>query len=164
MGFYRCRGEGHLLAGDSAENLEYRGWLNFNLSELPSGIASFESAALSATQLTVYGTPYGPAFENLGNLLVEHTSFSTIDETAHSAPALRELGIFASTRTPERKSANVLDAIADDYTNRAFRKNQSQYRLRFTKATDADWVTDAADFSCGVDGPDPTLSVTYLIP
>ena len=161
---YRCSAEGRLVIGENGDNLEYRGWLFFSIADLPSGITSLESAVLMATQVSVMGAPYGSGEDNLGNLILEHTSFAVVDASVHSAAPLRELGAFSTTADLEAKSASVLDAVKDDYANRISRKNQSQYRLRFAKATDGDGMADTASFNCGSGASLPTLTVGYLIP
>ena len=143
--------------GDMLDNKAEKVWSVFELSALAPDVVQFEAATLTATQDPAKGDPYAGS---LGSLILEHVHFATNDPSEWSKPALGALGVFSAT-TSSPVHANVLEAFRDDYTQRDARKQQSQYRLAFSQATNNDGVADVAQFTCQ-DGF--TLDVVYLAP
>jgi PKD repeat protein len=160
--------------GDTSSNGETRGFLSFDLSELPETLTSRDvlSVNLSIRQTTLQGAPY----TNLVSLVVDHVNFGSVLEA-------NDFGTIAlSSRTPfsndiinQDKNSDdfgmqefMLSALKDDLEQRSGRGNRSQFRLRFQNTTDNDSVEDSAQFLTLEGGADdsnePELSVAYLEP
>ena len=121
-----------VCVGDDASNARYTGFLSFDLRALPSNIAQFSSATLSAT-----GSSFGFAGE-LGESRLEQVAFGELDRNALVSASVTLLGSFysaaaASEGAPFELNADVTRAVADDYAQRVLRADQSQYRLGFAK-------------------------------
>ncbi len=150
-----ARGEINMCVGDvrvAGENEQYKGFVSFELSELPEAIQ-----ALSATlSLEITGTAGNP-FAGLGGLVLEHTSFELIGEEAFDADSLDELGLIAEQGvTGSVVSAEVGEAFLADGLERSL----TQYRLRFEETSDDDNASDAILSAWDTQ----RLDVTYLLP
>ncbi len=176
----QCAG---LCVGDSgtAANATYRGFLTFDLSVLASTLdaANILSATLRAYQFGTQGTPYADLQDCTSSfpiicsdLLAQHVNYGpTLQDSDYDTNTLRGLAIAGCSiftgcpSTNGYKEANALDAVIEDWTNRAARGNRSQYRLRFARNTDADGSVDIAVFSnAGVASNQNQLVVRYLVP
>jgi len=132
----------NVIAGDaSVNNLVYRGYVSFDLSKLPQGVA-IESAEFGARQLGMEGTPYAA----LGPLEVYHLSFGTMTSISNVLP-ISNPGVFSEDGTLESKSIDVSLQAADDIAHRAERGDLSQYRLQFDTTTDSDNAYDRVEFA-----------------
>jgi hypothetical protein len=149
-------------AGDNSANREVRGFLSYDISALPAGITTIESATLSTHVAGVLGKPFGL----FGNMLIQSVSYASIDQTAFDSPPLHDLGVFiaatGSNATGDAVSKDVLAALKDDYANRVSRNQSSQYKLLFSSAPNADASWDAAYVQTAPSTN--TLTVTYLYP
>lgn len=157
-------------AGDGVSNEQVVGIANFDVSALPAGIASFETATFEATKVGIVSQP----FTGLGQVVVDHTNldFDALKAADVTSTPLRSLGVLAATAgtipasTPD--SIDVLAAVQDDYANRSARGNSSQYRLRYEVATDSDSTSDAILYGCDdratSNTADMELKVRYLVP
>jgi hypothetical protein len=134
-------GGASVVIGDaSVQDLPYRGYVTFGLAALPQGI-SIESAAFSARQTGIEGTPYA----SLGPLKAYHLSFSTMTGVSNVA-ALSTIGTFSEDGIAESKSIDVTAQLGDDIANRSSRGDYSQYRLQFDTVS-ANGAYDRAIFS-----------------
>jgi hypothetical protein len=151
------------LVVGSTDDVKISGFLTFDISALPVGIAEFESAQVNVTQTTTYAS-YG-AYDDLGDLYLEHVTFSAVDAAAVSATTLRSLGVIATTPANEVKHRSVTVAVTEDYAQRVSRSNRSQYRLAFQNvgASDAGYVVTGFTTAEATSNA-PELEATYLIP
>jgi hypothetical protein len=148
-----CSGT-NVCAGDSGSlpNAQYKGFQSFAISGLNGNIIAFTSALLVAPQSTIFGGPYA----TMGNLNVEHVSFSVYDLTAFNAAALGTVGVLSMNATLEDKTLDVSSEVEADY---AAQVTHTQYRLAFDMTTDNDGAFDAAVF----DNATTELQLTYLV-
>jgi hypothetical protein len=149
-------------AGDTSTDLATRGFLNYDISALPAGIVTFESATINTRLAGITGDPFGL----FGNLLIQSVSYSSVDQAAFDAPPLHDLGVFVaatgSNAVGDVVSKDVLVALKDDYANRTARDNASQYKLLFPGSPNANSIADFAYVSTG--NPSDALLVKYLFP
>lgn len=160
-----------VCAGDSgiAGNLQYKGFISFDISGLPTGIQSFEFANLNMNQVRVFkdGVVGGDPYADLGGAVsLEHVNFDTLNLAAAFNPAaLSSVGNISTNATLEFKTLSVLTQLQNDITNRVARGNRTQYRLAFPTVTDIDAKFDAAIFESATAATNPsTLSVRYFLP
>jgi hypothetical protein len=151
------------LVVGSTDDVKIAGLLTFDISGLPAGIADFETAQVNVTQTTTYAS-YG-AYDDLGDLYLEHVTFGAVDAAAVTATALRNLGVIATTPSNEVKHRSVTVALTEDYAQRVSRSNRSQYRLAFQSvgASDAGYVVTGFTTAEATSNA-PELEATYLIP
>lgn len=151
------------LVVGSSDDVKISGLLTFDIDDLPAGIADFESAQLNVTQTATYAS-YG-AYDDLGDLYLEHVTFSAVDAAAVTATALRSLGVIATTPSNEVKHRSVTVALSEDYAQRVSRSNRSQYRLAFAAvgASDGGYVVTGFTTAEATSNA-PEIAVTYLIP
>ena len=129
-------GNGEVLSPTG--ELVARGFLSFDLSEIPAG-ATIESAELRFYQKEIEGSPY----QKLGNLVLEHVYYGTsFDESAYDAPAL-------GTAVLELQSSPEAWYILSDLTiadwvqsSLAADLSRQQFRLQFSQETDGDGQED----------------------
>ena len=149
-------------AGDSSGNLSQRGFLSYDISALPAGVVTFESATISSHIAGIVGDPFGL----FGNMLIQSLSYTTIDQTAYDAPPLHDLGTFiaatGSNAAGDMVSKDVLVALKDDYANRVARSNLSQYKLLFPASPNSNSASDFAYLSSNA--ASNMLMVKYLHP
>jgi hypothetical protein len=149
-------------AGDTASDLETRGFMSYDISALPAGIVTLESATISTHIAGIYGDPFGL----LGNMLIQSVSYTSINSTTFDQAPLHDLGTFiaatGNNASNDPVSKDVLPALGDDYANRAARNNSSQYRLLFSAAPNANGTADAAWVSSSA--ASNQLVVKYLYP
>ncbi len=153
-----CIGGGAPCVGDSATaaNAQYKGFIGFNMTDIPAGIQSWEFANINMNQTGVASTPYAVLG---GTLLLDHVNFPVLNAASFNTISIRTLGTLSTTATFENKTLSVLVAVQDDYTNRVARGNRTQYRLQFPIVSDFDGLWDAALF----EGSN-TLNVRYFLP
>jgi hypothetical protein len=152
----------NMCVGDvrvNGESEQYKGFISFELSELPVSALSV-SAVLGLDISSTSGNP----FAGLGGLLLEHASFDAIDLEAFGADSVSELGLIAEAGAAgARVSADVSEAVLSDLSSDemvAAGEGLSQYRLRFEDETDNDAQSDAIVSAWDTQ----TLDVTYLLP
>jgi hypothetical protein len=140
--------------GDSSnENSTYRGFITFDLSDLPAQLQALSTAQLSMTIDSIRNTP----FTGLGNLVADHVTFDGISLDAFGAVSIGSvIQISSSATAGAQLSANVLSAVQTDLPNRG----HSQFRLRFSTTTDSDGVGDLIEVLWTTE----QLTVSYLIP
>lgn len=149
-----------LCVGDSgtAANAQYKGFVSFDLTNIPVGVQSFEFANLSASQTSLFGNPYG----TLGGIItLDQVNFAALDLASafNIGTPIRTLGSLSTTAAIEVKTLSVLPAIQDDYAQRVPRGNRTQYRLTFGTPASFNSTLDAAGFS-----ETPVLNVRYFLP
>lgn len=154
--------------GDIPGNFTYRGFFSFDLSGLPAELqsANILSASLSAYQGLVSGTPYTDLDIGNTDLWLDHVNYGpSLNSADFDATVLRSVNELSNDAVIESKSLGVLEAVQDDWTNRADRENRSQFRLRFPLITDGDGANDAVLFVSGNAATfRPTLQIVYLVP
>jgi hypothetical protein len=132
----------NVIAGDaSLNNVTYRGYLSFDLSNLPADV-TIEDAKFAARQMPIEGTPYA----SFGALQVYHLSFTTMNGVSNVAASSKP-GVFSEDGTIESKSIDVSSQVADDIAHRVERGNLSQYRLQFDTLYNNDGEFDRATFA-----------------
>jgi hypothetical protein len=150
-----------VCAGDSGDgdNPSYRGFLTFDLSDLPPALRSVTAARV---RLTVTSVVPGSPLDVLGTLGIEHVRFANIDLTAFGAAPLGPLLPLATAVSDGSVlEADVLDAVQDDLaTGPASQELLTQYRLRFSLDSDLDGQADliASDWDT------QELQLDYLLP
>lgn len=150
-----ARNQVNMCVGDvrvGRENDEYRGFISFELGELPESMVGL-TATLNLEITGMSGNP----FAGLGGLVLEHTRFDAIGLDAFESGPLAEVGLIASSgATGTAIAADVSSAIVDDLSEGGL----SQYRLRFEDVTDDDNTSDAILSAWDTQ----SLVVTYLLP
>ncbi len=139
-----------------------RGLLGFNLGGLPS---SLQATSINAAKLRV-NAQYPMVFST-EQIELEHVAYgATLTASATTGTALRNLGNLTQELPVENawKTANVLPAIQDDWTNRTARGNRSQYRLRCTGCTVIFFTAEAATSGGDSQFKVPELVLEYLLP
>ena len=151
-----------ISAGDYSDNGPVRGFMTYDISQLPPGINAFESATIDTRIKEIKGDPFGL----FGNLYIQSLSYSIMNQAAYDAPPLHDLGTFmASTGSKlpdDAVSKEVLSALSDDYTNRLARNNKSQYRLIFASSPSLNAKNDFITLNASVNVN--KLTVRYLFP
>lgn len=150
-----ARGEINMCVGDQrvgGENVQYKGFVSFELSELPE-----EIQALSATLSLEITDTAGNPFAGLGGLMLEHTRFERIDAEAFDADSLDELGMIAA----QGAAGSVVSAeVGEVFLADGRERSLTQYRLRFEETSDDDNAADAVISAWDTQ----RLDVTYLLP
>ena len=146
-------GGANLCVGDSSfgPNASYRGFLSYDLASL--------AVALEITQAKLeisVGSVLGSPFVGLGQLGLEHTSFTAITPDAFLASAPPFIASAASAQAGNVLSLDVLSALQADLAG----AGSSQYRLRFQTASDGDGSTDLLFLGRA----SARLRVSYLLP
>ncbi len=151
-----ARNEINMCVGDTrvgGTSEQYKGFITFDLSSLPSTMASVSEAQLNLQITGTSGNPFG----GLGGLFLEHADFQVIGSDAFDAEPLSELGRIATNgNAGTMLSVNVLSAVETDVTNRVM----TQYRLRFQAETDNDITSDAILSAWDTQ----SLDLAYLVP
>lgn len=162
-GFESSNGGGNttleIRAGRNA-NLVTRGFVSFDLSDIPSGV-TVKEATLRLYQAKVIGNPYTAG----GSIKVDHLTYGdSLDNSDYSLAALSSSFItLTSNATLEWKDADVTDRVKDDLANA---RSRSQYRIHFqTETTGGDVTGDFAYFEAAENtqssGNPPQLVVKY---
>jgi len=118
-----------VCVGDDLQNVKYDGFLSFDLTPLPPGLANISSARLLAHGL-VYGTP-----DRLGESSLSHVSFAELDAStlnAKATPLIAFYGLVLPSGSPLALSVDLSHALTEDYQAG---KARSQYRLSFDHVT-----------------------------
>jgi Bacterial Ig-like domain len=139
-----------------------RGFLGFNIGGLPT---TLQATSISAATLRV--NAQFPMVFSSEQIELEHVAYgATLTASATTSTALRNLGNLTEEPPKENawKTANVLPAIQDDWTNRTSRGNRSQYRLRCTGCTVIFFTAEAATSSGDAQFKVPELVLEYLLP
>jgi hypothetical protein len=162
--------------GDTSSNRAYRGFLTFDLSNLPESLVRITAATFSIHQA---GATSG-VYTALGPLFLESVDFGAgLGLADFDTPTLRyrkctgsvcvtqDLRATLATEPTTHMEADQLDKITDDWENRASRGHRAEFRIRFNKKTDgADNFTRVHLYSSEETSPSqrPELEVTYEIP
>jgi Bacterial Ig-like domain len=139
-----------------------RGFLGFNLSSLPS---TLQATSFNAAKLRV--NAQFPMVFSGEQIELEHVAYgATLTASATTGTALRNLGTLTQELPVENawKTANVLPAIQDDWTNRTARGSRSQYRLRCTGCTVIFFAAEVATSGGDAQFKVPELVLEYLLP
>lgn len=121
--------------GDAADE-SMKGFVTADLSRLPPDTQAVTSATLTVEQYAIEGEPY-----RMGNMLVEHVSFSAL-EFVFDAPVKESFGVLF--RDPETKSAsvNVTSALQTQLAERADEVGEIQFRFAFEEPAYANGISD----------------------
>lgn len=159
-----------MCAGDSASaaNAQYKAFVGFSISALPSSLTKIEKATFSAYQWLVSGDPYTDLKDGSKRLQINHVYFgSSLSFADFNTTILRDEGNLSTSTSLGYKSNSVITSLKDDYAKRVSRGNRSQYMLNFPKVSDFDGVFDAAQFYTKEQpgtNRDPKLVIVYLVP
>jgi Bacterial Ig-like domain len=117
-----------------------RGFVSFDLSELPQDLVKIESASVHVRQWDSMIGAYGP---KTGNLMIQSVSYGVLDSSdfymeAHDLCAVICLGggntdtrLLSDNPLDGWKSTDMSLAVRMDWNDRENRDNLSQFRLRF---------------------------------
>lgn len=137
-----------------------RGFISFDLSEIPEG-ATITEATLRLYQYKIEGDPYGVG----GELKVDHLDYgdSLTDEDYAAAALLSSFTTLTNNPTIEWKAISVTDQLKDDLAND---RERSQFRIHF--ATENTGGSPTGDFTyfesadnSGATNNTPQLIVKY---
>ncbi|KKQ51780.1 hypothetical protein A2865_04040 [Candidatus Woesebacteria bacterium RIFCSPHIGHO2_01_FULL_39_17] len=141
-------------------NLVTRGFVSFDLGDIPSG-AKIQEATLRLYQAKIIGNPYGVG----GSLKVDHLTYGdALDNLDYGIAALSSSFItLTSNNSLEWKDAIVTDQVKDDLANG---RSRSQFRIHFQiENTGGDVTGDFAYFEAAENnmgtGNTPQLVVKY---
>jgi hypothetical protein len=151
-----ARDEVNVCAGDTrvgGGSEQYKAFISFDLSSLPTGIVRVSAARLNLEITGVSGNP----FAGLGGLFLEHVSFDAIGPEAFLLAPISELGRIANAGSEGTVlGVDVLPAVEVDVQSRGL----SQYRLQFLESNDGDRNADVVASAWDTQ----SLEVSYLIP
>ena len=127
-----------------------RGFLSFDLSELPQDLVEIQDAGFSLKQDSHQAGAYG---NGTGSLLIESVTYGTLTAGDWGLAANFDcdfclIPVLSADASDGWKSAGVVGYVRDDWENREERDYNSQFRLRFAK-------------DCG-DGGCPSISATFI--
>ena len=127
-----------------------RGFLSFDLSELPQDLVEIEDASFSVKQDSHQAGAYG---NGTGSLLIESVAYGTLTASdwglaASFNCAFCLIPVLSTDASDGWKSAGVVGYVRHDWENREARDYNSQFRLRFAK--------DCGDSQC------PSISATFI--
>jgi hypothetical protein len=149
-----ARNQDTVCVGDTgAGGDQYKGFMSFDLTPLPNGMAQLSAARLNFQITQRAGNP----FNGLGALTLDHAAFEAIGPDAFQADPLAALGRIATNgNTGTVLQVDVRTALSADVGNRS----QAQFRLAFEQETNdngnADTLISAWDTQ--------RIDVSYLIP
>jgi hypothetical protein len=149
-----ARNQDTVCVGDSGTGgIQYKGFMSFDLSSLPTSMAQLSSARLNFQITQRPGNP----FNGLGALLLDHAAFEAIGPEAFEADPLANVGAMAGNGNAGAVlQADVRAALASDVGTRS----RSQFRLEFEEVTNengnADTLISVWDTQ--------RIDVSYLIP
>ena len=152
-----------MIVGSSIDNW-FGGIVEFDLSILPADVRLFEKAQLDAVQYfgtTSTGDPFGP--DRLGVIVCDHTVYNPPTSAKLMGGAIRRMGTFSSDWSDGPRSLDIVNAVREDYEQRAARRNRTQYRIAFT-IQNPSYLSNAhyVIFDCTPSAI--TLTLTYLAP
>jgi len=152
-------GNGELM--DPAGELVARGFMSFDLSEIPAG-ARIESAELRFYQKEVQGSPY----EKLGSLVLERVYYGTrLDDSAYDTPVLDSAVL--DTETLPQAWYILSDSTIAIWVQASIDTELSaqQFRLLFWLETDGDgqedWIAIESGGGILSSRLAPQLTITY---
>lgn len=149
-----ARNQDTMCVGDTGNGGDqYKGFMSFDVSALPSGMTELASARLSFQITQRPGNP----FNGLGPLFLDHADFEAIGPEAFQADPLTAMGQIATSGSAGTVlQADVTEALAQDVGARTL----SQFRLEFEQTTDDDGNADTLISAWDTQ----SIDVTYLIP
>lgn len=139
------------FSGGPESSAQYRGFMSFDLTELPAERIELVSARIRLQAASVEGDP----FAVLGELRLERAAFDAVGPAAFDAVPQ---ATFAAMTDPERGATgeHILWAVQADLDAGALH----QYRLNFDRGSNRDAGADLATFL-----PEAQrLEITYLLP
>jgi Bacterial Ig-like domain len=175
-----------VCVGDTAENVDIRGFITFDLSSLSTDINTNNilSANLGFSYKSVagkIGCDFGgssngdPSFKS-NSFYVENVFFDSLNDLSYDLRVENLVNIYKRAAIecvvnsnfvyPDGTLNNKVDtrsAVLDYWNNRESRKNVLQYRFRFDRQTNTNGVADYISFVKFGSGS-PILEVTYLMP
>ncbi len=163
-----------IAAGDSdavGGNAQFKGFVSFDLSRLETdGLTSpnrITSATLRVYQESTQGLPFTGLELGGQRLLIAHVDYGSSFEVGDfNTPILQTLGQLSNNNMIGWRTApGSLEAVRNDWINRASRGNRSQYMISFPKATNSDGIQDVVVFNdAGSATNQPELEVKFLLP
>ncbi|HEU0072674.1 MAG TPA: Ig-like domain-containing protein [Dehalococcoidia bacterium] len=164
-------GQVFLLTNGLAVSPWSRGFISFDLSELPADVVAVQFAEVGVFQHTA-SNAYGP---ETGSVLIESVSYGTLNyEDWFAYPHLmcskicigKNANLLSDDATLSWKTRNVSVAVNNDWQLRDNRDLRSQFRLRFQKEcpTSCDEDTYVILYAGEGAGPRPFLKLTYTHP
>lgn len=148
------RNDETICVGDSGQgnDVSYRGFITFDLSEVPSLVSGLASARLAFDIDNLLGEPF-----TLGGLQIDHTEFEEIGLDAFNREPLEQVAFIPQPQDEGNSfSINVIDAFRTDIAQRS----RTQYRLSFEIENDEEEDFDAVVTSWN----SHTLAYSFLIP
>jgi hypothetical protein len=175
-----------IRVGDNTKDEAIRGFLSFNLTDIPQGAVGVDAVLLVFQEDFVSNpylafnsnpcvpAPFTPVCATNFRMLAESVTYGDSLAAAFDTPSRGTFFLFGTISsppydTPERGGfmlAYVSAAFNDDLANRTLRGNRSQYRLMFPVKTNNDGKLNYVNItpSEGRVAGRPFLSVTYLAP
>jgi hypothetical protein len=150
-----ARNQDTVCVGDSGNGgVQYKGFMSFDLSDLPTGMTQLSSARLNFQITQRTGNP----FNGLGDLLLDHAAFEAIGPDAFEADPLSTVGALAGSGNAGTViQADVREALALDVSSSRAR---SQFRLEFEQVTNDNGNQDTLVSVWDTQ----RIDVSYLIP
>lgn len=145
-----CVGDDIFSTGPES-SAQYRGFLSFDLTELPAELVEIVSARIRLEVTSVQGDPFGV----LGELRLERAAFDAVGPAAFEATPQ---ATFAALTDPELGATgeHILWAVKADLEGDVLH----QYRLNFDRGSNRDGASDLALFA----PEEQRLEITYLLP
>lgn len=145
-----CVGD-DVFSAEPESSAQYRGFLSFDLTELPAQLVEIVSARMRLEATSVQGDPFGV----LGELRLERAAFDAVGPAAFEATPQ---ATFAAMTDPELGATgeHILWAVTADLESDVLH----QYRLNFDRGSNRDGASDLAIFA----PEEQRLEITYLLP
>lgn len=149
-----ARDQDTVCMGDSGTGgIQYKGFMTFDLSSLPTSMAQLSLARLSFQITERPGNP----FNGLGAFFLDHAAFEAIGPDAFEADPLAALGTIAMNGNAGAVlQMDVRTALRADVGTRA----RAQFRLAFEEITNNNGIADTLISSWDTQ----RIDVSYLIP
>jgi Bacterial Ig-like domain len=149
-----ARNQDTVCIGDSGTGgIQYKGFISFDLSSLPTSMAQLSSARLNFQITQRPGNP----FNGLGAFFLDHAAFEAIGPQAFQADPLAALGTIATNGNAGAVlQVDVRTALRADVGTRS----RAQFRLAFEEVTNNNGIADTLISSWDTQ----RIDVSYLIP
>ncbi len=150
-----------------------RGFLSFDLGDLPEDLTRIVAAEVGVYQLSHAAGAYGL---DTGKVMIQSVSYGSLGTSDWNMTAIPFCNglclaptptdwVLSSSSANNLKKASVVGAVMQDWEHRAERGERSQFRIKFQSENNGFGPSIWAKFASGDSvSKRPFLTVTYLVP